>query len=277
MLFFKRKQKIGELLPPPPPDMDLELEQGLQAKPKFFDETAEPEKTHPFPEESEFTDLIDDLEGKKPAKVFIKRDRVIGKKPAKKSTAQLKEIKQLKKRIEKMELNKKAIKKSDKNLKEIIDDKAGVKREDMELPEERGIQNKNMDIQYPSINFEKPKEILEAEEEIRKAIDKIKSKEKNSFFKSFFAKKQGIPDGNEVREIKFPKPITMGNISLIQGKIAEARQLLARLDLDGARTAYMDIMEYYKNLKPEEQAKVYRDIKELYFERKNAEGLRISI
>ena len=45
-------------------------------------------------------------------------------------------------------------------------------------------------------------------------------------------------------------------------------------DLKIARKKYMEAMEIYNKIKPEEQAKVYSDIKELYFERKSAEQLR---
>lgn len=288
MLFFKQKQKTDELLPPPPPDLELELERELKSKPKFFDSPADTEKPNPFPEEDEFTSLIEDLEGK-PDKISIKKDKVIDKKPAKSDKPQLKEIKLLKKKIARFGSAKKKIVKKTKgrSMKQMPDADLGEVDEGEELPED--LQENKVEAMGNlsefdfghietagkdwNVGFDKPKEVLEAEEEIKSAIDKMKiMEEKPSFFKKFFPKKQAMQESNIVKEATIPKPISAGSLPLIQGKINEARQLLMRLDLDGARASYTDIMKSYNSLKPEDQIKVYQDIKTLYFDRKNAEG-----
>src|SRR3989338_8461235 len=242
MLFFKRKQKADELLPPPPPDMEVELEQELQAKPKFFDETIEPEITREFPEENEFTDLIDGLEGKVPAKPSIRKEKLLGKRPSKKIKPQLKEMNRLKKRVENLAISKKQKKipikakskeKVGKMLKTLGDEKEGM--------HENVLQDEEFDTALPEVDFdlsnfesglsrdfgtqmEKPKEVSEAEEEIKGAIEKIKSKEKQTEI-----------EDKAIRMPEIPKPISAGSASYIQVKIDEARKFLMRLDLEGAR------------------------------------------
>lgn len=291
MLFFRHKQKSDELLPPPPPDLDAELEEGLHVKPKFFDETVEPEKTQAFPEETEFTDLIEDLEGEEPVKVSIRKDMTIGKKSAKNVKPKLKEIKLPKKLIDNLEMPKSKSKKTksrDTLPKESFNDMPDLKDHDPELPEENFLENttetfddfnfRDIETGFGNLSkgLDKPKEVLEAEEEIKGAIDKIKSKEKPSFFKSLFAKKQNVFD--EKKPVNYPsvsKPLSAGSLSLVQSKIQEAKQSLMKLDVEGAKTTYIEIMKFYNTLKPEDQAKVYQDIRELYFERKSAESFNI--
>ena len=65
------------------------------------------------------------------------------------------------------------------------------------------------------------------------------------------------------------------NISKIQNNISKARDALMKFDLETAKKNYIDAMELYNILKPEEQAKVYHDFRELYFERKSAEELKV--
>ena len=64
-------------------------------------------------------------------------------------------------------------------------------------------------------------------------------------------------------------------VSMIQNDIKKAREALMGFDLETAKMNYIEIIKLYNNIKPEEQAKVYRDIKELYFERKSAEELKV--
>ena len=65
------------------------------------------------------------------------------------------------------------------------------------------------------------------------------------------------------------------NLSKIQNKINEARQALMKFDLKTAKRNYIEAMRLYNNISPEDKAKVYHDIKELYFERKSAEELKV--
>ena len=63
--------------------------------------------------------------------------------------------------------------------------------------------------------------------------------------------------------------------SMIQTKINEAKQALMKFDLEAAKRNYIEIMKIYNDIKPEEQSKVYQDLRDLYFERKNAEELKV--
>lgn len=258
MLFFNRKQKIDEILPPPPPDLDMELERELLQKPKFFDKIVEPEKMPTPPEEMEFSDLINDLEGKKPAGFSIKKDRILKKKDEKSKKAQSKEMKRWKTQIKNLE--KQTIKPTIKNTNEGIESELTTKGEFME---------------NSSKILEKPQEILEAEQEIRDAIEKIKIKEKPSFFRNLFAKREGtVIKDDSIEEPSIPEAISVDGISFIQNKINEIRQYLTTLDLENARTSYIEIMSCYSSMKPEEKAIVYNDVREIYLERKNAEGIK---
>ena len=117
----------------------------------------------------------------------------------------------------------------------------------------------------------KPKEILEAEEEIKSAIENIKKKEKPSILKRLFSKKPK----EEVEEHLMPELPAADDISRIQNKINEARQALMKFDLETARKVYIEAMMLYNRISQEDKAKVYQDIKELYFERKSAEELKV--
>ena len=63
------------------------------------------------------------------------------------------------------------------------------------------------------------------------------------------------------------------NAPVLQIKIIDD-SLIRNYYLDAAKKSYIDIMRLYNNLNPEDQAKVYNDVRELYFERKNAEELK---
>lgn len=258
MLFFNRKQKIDEILPPPPPDLDMELERELLQKPEFFDKTVDSEKIQTSTEEMEFSDLIDDLEGKKPAGISIKKDRILKKKHEKSKKAQSKEVKRWKTQIKNLE--KETIKPTIKNTNEGIESELTIKGEITE---------------NSSKILEKPREILEAEEEIKNAIEKIKIKEKPSFFRNLFAKKEEtVRKDVYIEEPRILESISVDGISFIQNKINEIRQHLTTLDLENARASYIEIMRCYISLKTEDKAIVYNDIREIYLERKNAEGIR---
>ena len=132
----------------------------------------------------------------------------------------------------------------------------------------------------------KPREIMEAEDEIKSAIEKIKERnaselvrtrsqlsEKPSLFKRLFAKKEKT---EEIPEEHFmPEIAAVDDISKIQNNINRAREALMRFDLETAKMSYIEVMKLYNRIKPEEQAKVYHDIRDLYFERKSAEELKV--
>ena len=65
------------------------------------------------------------------------------------------------------------------------------------------------------------------------------------------------------------------SISVIQNHVNGARHALMKFDLGTAKKNYIDAMRVYNSLNPEEQAKVYNEIRDLYFERKSAEELKV--
>ena len=312
MLFFKPKPKTDEILPPPPPT-DEELEEEFKDRNEFFDEVVQQEKSpETFPEEDEFSGLIEDLDkGAKPKKSKSKEKEDSKKREliSKKQKASKKGIGQLKKNLDNLTKGKKSPMKtkgfrsvknhpvvSDKQVlshstnfpaKKIkaksiaLESGEGLNQEvlDFELPKELTASEENIELPDRVENLgenwqetEKPKEILEAEEEIKSAISKIKEQEKPSIFKRLFAKKD-----KDARLMEQPMPALpeADGISKIQDSIGKARQALLKFDLEAAKRSYIDIMRLYRNLKSEDQAKVYQDIKELYFERKSAEELKV--
>ncbi|MBI2654551.1 hypothetical protein HYX02_07150 [Candidatus Woesearchaeota archaeon] len=283
MIFFK-KPKQEDLLPPPPPFPSLELEE----KPEFFDETIKPfkeQKEESFPEVQEFGNLIEDL--KKETKV--KKTKLDKKEKIKKKIEIKKPKIQKSRESEKIQVRKaKGIESGiefpelggslDKELDIELPEELKEPEQGMELPDTLGTEEIELPEKLEELGIEqelmpetKPKEILEAEEEIKSAIERIKGQEKPSFFKSLFAKKK------EPEKMLEPMPeISETNgITAVQNSINKAREALIKFDLDTAKRSYADVMKMYNKLKPEKQAKVYHEIKELYLERKSAEELKV--
>ena len=292
MLFFKQKQKSDEILPPPPPFPTLEFE---EEKPKFFDEVIKPKKAETFPEEEEFSNLVEDLERgakqKKPKaikKISLKKKLKPKQKIPKIMPRQLKKlakVKQIKKIKTSPEKIKKVIQKSKPKLPE-LEENFKFKDIDFELPKELEEHKEEIELPETLEEFDmdsfgqelkqetkKPKEILEAEEEIKSAIEQIKKQEKPSFFKRFFERKKAeeMPE----QEGQLIQDRETNGISRIQNSINKARNALMKFDLEAAKKSYIEIMRIYNNLNPEDKAKVYNEIKELYSERKSAEELKI--
>ena len=279
MLLFKPK-KYDEILPPPPP---VDMETGK--KPKLFDEVIKPKKAETFPEQEEFSKLVNELEESAAPKKRAKKEKVPIK--AVKSKEQKIPVKQAKGKKAPLKIAKKVKKPEAIGLNKDF----GLKELDFELPEEFELSGKDIELPDTLEDFdiknigkelnikedfgkelgqeaEKPREIFEAEEEIKSAIEKIKQREKPSFFRKLFArKKEEMPE--EQAELPADK------ISAIQNNINEARQALMEFNLEKAKKGYIEAMSLYNQINPEEQAKGYHDIKELYFERKSAEGLKI--
>lgn len=232
MWFLKSKQYEG-ILPPPPPHAIIDEEN----------------KTESLKEIEKSTEL---------RKEVTKKEKITSKKKliAKKVKVKKKELKR--------SAYGRQIKKSNKpnRIKPLVLVKE-LKLEDFDI---------NIEKELMQETKAKPKEVIEAEEEIKSAIDKIKEKEKNFFFKKFFPIKQ--------RSIEKPMKETfvhalpeLDKTSMIQNKINEAKQALMKFDLESAKRSYIDILKMYNDIKPEEQARVYQDIRDLYFERKGAEEL----
>lgn len=271
MLFFKPKPRIDEILPPPPPFPIMEFEEEKQ-KPKLFDELILPKKAKAeTQEEKEFGDLFQEFEEEKP-KAAVKKEKT-----------KLKKLKIFKKEAKALKGRKKS--KSAEDFEEDIDFElpSGLEEpfeKETELPET--LEDFELDDFGKQINFEeeirqepktKPKEILEAEEEIKSAIENIKSSEKTSFFKKFFRKKEKAEENHE--EPMIPKISGIDDVSKIRESINRARDALMKFDLETAKKSYIEAMRIYNSTNPEEKAKVYNDIRDLYFERKSAEELKV--
>jgi len=268
MFFLKPKPKFDEVLQPPPPP-EAEFKEQTKEEPNFFEETINPEgETKTSTEEKEFGDLAKDLGiGLEPQKESSKKEKIPQKEITKEQKIPnkietKKPTKTIKKEVEKIVVPKSKERKQKSDIsKEIRQTKAKT------LPKEKEFEDFGKDLRQ-----EKPKEILEAEEEIKSAIDKIKEQEKPSLFKRLFSKKKKVEEKTE--EHLMPKISEVSGISMIQNSINKAREALIKCDLERAKINYIEVMEIYNKIKPEEQAKVYHDIKELYFERKSAEGLK---
>jgi hypothetical protein len=274
MLFSKLKLKPKaeeEILPPPPPFPSMELEDNIpEGKPE----------TRPKPaSEDDFEDLFREVESLKEAKPKLPKIKA-----PKKEKKAVKEIREKPKKIEVPVAGKeKPVKikplKLSKKLPQIrIKAAKPIKTAEPEAEEFKlgAEEPKTEEIGLPEIEepleFEqnvgkiegRPKEIQEAEEEIKSAIEKIREKEKPSFFKKLFGKKQA-----EVIE----RPAD--DVSAIKSYIENTRNSLMNFDLAAAKRNYIEIIKIYNMLGPEEQAKVYQDIKDLYSERKSAEELKV--
>ena len=243
MLFLKPKQR-EELLPPPPP--------------------------YPIIDEDDKTELLKEIERPNLRKEVIKKERIPSKKKliAKKVKIQKKELKksayggQIKKSNQLNRIKPLAL------VKELK-----IEPELNELPELEDL-DINIEKEIMQETKAKPKEVIEAEEEIKSAIDKIKEKEKISFFKKFFPIKQR-PIEKPMKETFVHALPELDKTSMIQTKINEAKQALMKFDLEAAKRNYIEIMKIYNDIKPEEQSKVYQDLRDLYFERKSAEEFKV--
>jgi len=116
-----------------------------------------------------------------------------------------------------------------------------------------------------------PEQIRKTEEEIQNAISGIKVKRKPFIAKGLFGKKKPVEE-----EIATPgvMPRTYDKIDYveeIEEKLHKARLALMDFKFDEAKMAYIEIMQAYNTLNPKDKHKVYRDIKDLYYERKGAE------
>ena len=255
-LFFKPKSESIDILPPPPPFPTMELEEDANEN-----------------SQEQFSALIKELDkglSEKPAK-----NEKLNPKPQKERKPSKKELEKLKKTA-----SKKFVKFPN------IDNPFGLKDIDLEL---KGAEK---DMEFPDTLEEldkgdaKQKELIDAEEEIRNAIGKIKHQEKPNFIKRIFSKpeasyssgveehgalmqmaEQSMPENGLIQE-------QMDDISIIQKMINDARNHLMDLNLEAAKRSYIDVLKIYNKIKPQEQAKVYHDIRELYFERKSAEQLK---
>jgi len=274
---LKSKLKLDEILPPPPPvpggeyeEPELKLEE--KPKPGFFQRILKPRETKPeISEESKaFKALLTELdkefetknigtsiESQKPKKKLSKKEL---------KRAKLKEKKQLKIKTKKSDVFDIPDLEEDFELKDLdfTLPKELEQAEEFELTETLGI-----DLEQEA---QKP-EVIEAQKEIKSAIEKIKSTEtRRSLFQRLFTKKA---QGQKKDEILIPEIPETDDFSRINNSINRARQALMNFDLEAAKKNYIEALKLYNNLKPEDQAKTYEELKELYFERKSAEELKV--
>lgn len=118
--------------------------------------------------------------------------------------------------------------------------------------------------------IEKPEEVIKAEEEIQKAIEGMKVK-KPSIVKRLFKKKEEVKEKIETPEVMPRTYDKIDDMYLIEEKIHKARIALMDFKFDEAKKIYIGIMRMYNELEQKKKAKVYQDIKDLYYERKSAE------
>lgn len=259
MLFSKLKSKSDDILPPPPPFPSMELEK---------DDSKKHSRDDDFESLASEVRSISPKSAKAPKPKPAKQKKVLVTKP-KKSAPNV--------TLPKLDTGKKPhLKvrhiKPEKDLEldfALPDEKLDFdipeigKDEKIEMPdtlEDLEIGNELDVREFGGEQHDKPVELLEAEEEIKSAIDSIRQSEKPSLFRKLFGKRK-------LSETIQP------SISSIQTRISSARQALMKFDLEAAKRDYIEIMRIYNNIKPEDQAKVYHDVKDLYFERKSAEGI----
>ena len=242
-LFLKQKAETDELLPPPPPFPSMELE--------------EPEQE--AASEGQFDDLFKDVERDMDLGHEIKETKAKPKKLSKKELKKLSKIKTKESGLKKKGKIKSEPKEEPYGLDKDFDFETGPEFHDLE---EFSIGDLKAEEEI------KPKEIEEAEDEIAGAIEGVKNQGKQSFFSGLFGKKAA-------REQEAMPETEEDGLSAINKMIINARNALMNLDLESARKGYIEIMRLYNRLKPEEQARVYHEIRDLYYERKNAEELKV--
>jgi len=273
---FKPKSKYVDILPPPPPFPSLDMEDSEEA-PENIQKTLPKTDSHKI---TEFHELLDDLD-----KSYLKDKKISARQ------------KKLSKRQEQKK-EAKSLKKSEERHIGGIDDVEKLWLQDFDDFQDLGIENlglkKDNEIEFPDTldeldldyakpatetkTSQKPKELEDAEKEIQSAIESIKKHEKQSFFSrlfstSFTSKDYGMQ--NIKIETKQGFIDERDDISQINKKIEEAREALMNFNLEAAKRKYMEAMQIYNHIKPEEQARVYKNIKDIYYERKNAEELKV--
>src|SRR3989344_5559724 len=295
---FKPKSKDIDILPPPPPfpTLDFEEEPKGISKPVEFDKLKQDFSQNV----TEFHELLDGLDKSHP------KNKKISAKQKKLSKKELKRLRKLKQKKEA-----KSLKKSEEKHVEDIDhveklwlqdfddfqdlgiDNLGLEMgNDLKKPKKGKSSKKENEIKFPDTLDEldldyvkpsaetktrqKPKEIEDAEKEILSAIESIRKQEKRSFFSRLFSTNFKPKDYEQDARIEIKQnAVQEYDISRIQKNISDARDALMNSNLEAAKRKYIEAMQIYNQIKPEEQAKVYNDIKNLYSERKNAEELKV--
>ncbi|MBI1936276.1 hypothetical protein HYS31_07605 [Candidatus Woesearchaeota archaeon] len=247
MLFFKPKPKFDEILPPPPPSPSFE-----QEEPIFEAVKQKPKKS---PELLEFSALVKELD-----KEIVKSQK--GKPKLQKG---LKKGKYGEAKASKAE-NRIDDALSDADF-EVPEDLKGLMPEDhskLAIPVEDEL---NIDGVGTSTN---QKVLEDAREEIKGAIEKIKQRDSPSLIRRWLSRRQESEEQGEEKMAGLQE----NGVQAIRENIQKARDALANFDVEGARKIYLDIMRSYNSASEGDKAKVYNEIRELYFERQSAEKLK---
>ena len=239
-----KKSDIDELPPPPPPFPTLKLEDVKQA-----DSSS---KQADMPQDLEFSELVRSLESEP---VSAKAEKI---KPVPKA-----------KKLAIKGQKKQKILQAQPSRKEKTFLKSKEKAGKLEI-DGTGLESLNP---AKTAVGQKPKEVLEAQDEIKSAIEKIKIRERPSILKRIFP---GKPAEANKDENLFPLVKETGDLDIVRNKISMAKRAIMNLKLDEARKEYDEMIVLYNSMKPREQAEVYEGIKEIYLERKNAESLKLA-
>jgi len=135
-----------------------------------------------------------------------------------------------------------------------------VGKQKLEIPELEEIEKE----------IERP-DLASAEEEIQKAIQGMKIKKRPSIVKRLWKKKEKVKEKIETPEVMPRTYDKIDYVELIEEKMHKARLALMNFKFDDAKRIYIEVMRMYNDLEQKKKAKVYEDIKDLYYERKSAE------
>ena len=120
-------------------------------------------------------------------------------------------------------------------------------------------------------------EMAGEEEEIQDAIDGLKETKKKHFLSGIFTKKENVREDIPVNlavEMPHVMPRTYDKIDfagMAEAKIHKARMALMDFNFEDAKRIYIEVMGLYNKMDLKDKQEVYEDIKDLYYERKNAE------
>ena len=297
-LFFKPKSKTDELLPPPPPfpSMELEAEESaidMKREPSaaLFDGLfSEPEakKGKAANKKPEFEDLLSGLDSGMPEKLKGKSkpgiENDVLDELFKDAIAETKASRKTKKGSRKSTKKRKG---RGRTIEKDILKKLGIDSispekieplKDFEFPE--NLENIDIEAEMRELNDAPGQHNISqnAEKEIMEAIGQAKSG-KPRFMdvlkqKLSFTRKKRKETDAKVFDVPEENKAFASGIEEIQIKIDDARNALMDFRLKQAKTFYIEIISLYNQLKPEEKAKVYNEINDLYLERKSAEQLR---
>src|SRR3989344_3637527 len=280
-LFFKRKVESEELLPPPPPFPSMDIE---EVKPESKKETAQISK-------GRFDDLFAETEAKQAKKSKAGKEEYAAKGPEfeedilddlfEDAIPETKyKTKKGAKKAAKLKKGKRRTKDILKNLGiESVEPEKISPAKGFEFPD--NLESIEMDVnsELHDLMQEPYHEITLDEQEIMEAIGKAKGSQRGLIGKlnqklSLIRQKKAKTEAKVYDIMQQQGAGIAYGLESIQKRINDARNALMDFNLQRARESYIEIMNIYNHLKPEEQAKVYNEIRDLYFERKSAEQLK---